>query len=199
MAIYPANVPVPQGFATSEFTIRPLRASDAEADYKAVVESREMLRMWDQSDWPADAFTLDDNRADLEKHESEHGARDAFTFTIMEPSERTCLGCIYVHGLSGILNALGAGSREKEGIRSDDAFVTFWVRASRLHDHLDWRVLDDLIRWFDADWTFHRIAWGTNTADARQQSLFKRAGLAERWRFPVSDTKEYHLVFVRPS
>jgi RimJ/RimL family protein N-acetyltransferase len=197
MAFHPVERPVPAGFATDEIVVRPLRTSDAAIDFEAVIESREMLRMWEQSDWPADDFTLEDNRADLEKHETEHEAGQAFTFTIMDPTERTCLGCIYIHGLRGILEAFAPTNANSHAASDCAAFVTFWVRASRLQDDLDARVLRGLIQWFDADWAFDEIVLGTNTADVRQQTLFMRAGFVERWRLPLAHSQESHLLFVR--
>lgn len=43
---------VPEGLQTAEFLIRPLRTTDVELDYAAVMESKEFLRKWDQSTWP---------------------------------------------------------------------------------------------------------------------------------------------------
>ena len=72
MEFYPAGVPVPQGKRTSCLRLRPLRVTDVELDYKAVMSSAEMLHRWSQSDWPTDDFTLAQNLADLQRHEREH-------------------------------------------------------------------------------------------------------------------------------
>ena len=74
MAIYPDECLVPTGFATDELLVRPLRVSDVQADFEAVVQSREMLRIWDQSGWPEDDFTIEDNLADLQEHQDDHEA-----------------------------------------------------------------------------------------------------------------------------
>jgi hypothetical protein len=54
---------------TTEFLRRPIRASDAERDYAAVMEIKDFLRPWEQSGWPEDNFKLDANRQDLAKLE----------------------------------------------------------------------------------------------------------------------------------
>ena len=41
----------PEELRTDEFLLRPLRASDAQLDYEAVMESREFLRGWDHERW----------------------------------------------------------------------------------------------------------------------------------------------------
>lgn len=87
MEFYPASVPVPQENRTSRLRLRPLRATDVELDYKAVMSSAEMLHRWSQSDWPTDDFTLAQNLADLQRHKREHIERKAFTFTVLTSKE----------------------------------------------------------------------------------------------------------------
>ncbi len=85
---------IPEGLETGYFLIRPLRATDVELDYAAVMESRVFLRQWDQSSWPADDFTLAGNLKDLQRYEGEHIRGESFTFTVMNPDETECLGCV---------------------------------------------------------------------------------------------------------
>jgi len=198
MAIYPENKIVPRGFETDEMIIRPLQTTDVEADYEAIMESREMLRIWDQSEWPEDDFTMEDNLSDLQDHQNEHEARESFTFTVMDPVYHTCLGCVYIYGLRGILRALGAADDDLETVEKSDAYVTFWVRSSRLADGLDQRLLHQLVEWFEHEWAFARIAWGTNTADQHQMALFVKAGLVETWRLSIADSQESHLIHTQP-
>ena len=95
MQFYPENTIVPKGLPTEEFHLRPLRVSDAEIDYAAVMKSKSMLRLMSQSGQPQDGFTLEMNRKDLQEHEQEHDEGIAFTYTVLSPTERTCLGCVY--------------------------------------------------------------------------------------------------------
>ena len=43
------DVHAPAGLRTDEFLLRPICASDAELDYEAVMESKELLHRWEQS------------------------------------------------------------------------------------------------------------------------------------------------------
>jgi hypothetical protein len=52
---FPA-VQVPAGLRTAEFVLRPIVADDAEKDHAAVMETREDLRLWEQSTWPEEDF-----------------------------------------------------------------------------------------------------------------------------------------------
>lgn len=194
---FPESATVPEAVATDKFLVRPLRVADVEADYEALMESREMLREWDQSDWPADDFTLDENRADLEEHESDHAARRAFTYTVMSPDESRCLGCVYIHPLGPILGHLGAPEDELAGVGDGEAYVTFWVRESELAGGLERRLLTTLVDWLDADWPFGRVVFGTNSDDSRQVSLLEECGFKERWRYPVEGRQSSYLLYVR--
>ena len=91
------NFTIPARLVTDGFSIRPLLATDVELDYAAVMESKEFLRKWDQSGWPADDFTLAGNLEDIQRHEREHNNRESFTFTVMNSTETECLGCIYIY------------------------------------------------------------------------------------------------------
>ena len=90
MKFYSDKLPIPDLFQADMFIFRPLRASDVELDYDAVISSSRMLRAWGQSDWPVDGFTLEENLVDLQRHEQEHLDKKAFTYTIMNHEETLC-------------------------------------------------------------------------------------------------------------
>jgi hypothetical protein len=182
---------------TEDVVLRPLRSTDAEADLEALMSSREMLRTWDQSDWPSDDFTLEENQEDLEEHESDHAARRAFTYTVLDPSEQRCLGCVYLYPLKLALGRMGADDETLADVGERDAYVTFWVRESELAGGLEGRLLAALLSWFDEEWSFSRIALGGNTADGRQLSLFEDFGFTGRWQFPIPRRDAQYVVCVR--
>lgn len=92
------NVPqlVPDSLQTSVFTLRPIIPEDAARDFEAVMDSQEYLRGWEQTGWPADDFTVEENRKDLEDLQASHQDGRALTFTVLTPNGVTCLGCVYV-------------------------------------------------------------------------------------------------------
>ena len=166
MQFYPEDAIVPRGLRTDEFHLRPLRVSDAEIDYAAVMDSKLALRIMSQSEWPPDDFTLEMNERDLQEHEEEHNERTAFTYTVLDPTENICLGCVYITHL-------------KEGPMKDDhvARIRFWVRQSYLDDDLDRRLLKSLIDWFRNEWIFSRVVLTVADADKRQNQLAKALSL----------------------
>lgn len=194
MPFHPEDRVIPERLATDEFVLRPLSAADVEADYDALVSSREMLRVWDQSDWPSDEFTLEENRGDLEEHESDHKAGNAFTYTVTDAAGARCLGCVYLYPLGSILRNMGVPDEEAADVGDFDAYVTFWVRESEIEGGLERRLLTALLAWFEREWSFDRIALGTNTADVRQMTLFSEFGFAPKWQRPIPDRGAEYIV-----
>jgi hypothetical protein len=171
---YPGDARVPEALQTNEFLVRPLKATDVALDYDAVISSRAELLLGSGGNWPREGFTLEENLADLERHEREHRERVAFTYTIMNPAETECLGCIYIGPLARLLGPDG-GSVEYLSDRT--AYVSFWVRQSRLADHLDRRLLQALIPWFQNEWAFLHVIFIAQKIEERYIRLFEEMGL----------------------
>src|SRR5947209_5065109 len=171
---YPGDAPVPEELRTGEFLVRPLRATDVTLDYDAVISSRAELLLGSGATWPREEFTLEENLTDLQRHEQEHHDRVAFTYTIMNPAETQCLGCIYIVPLERLI-------RQDEGsgqyLSDKTGYVSFWVRTSRLTDHLDRRLLQALIPWFQNEWAFSHVIFIAQKIDERYIGLFEEMGL----------------------
>jgi len=182
MTFAPSERPIPEELHTDEFVLRPLRANDVDLDFAAVVESRDDLRALFGGTWPRDGFTVEENLQDLEIHEKEHVERKAFTFTIVNPEETECLGCIYVTPLAFELEHAGADEELVSGAANDDAAVFFWVRSSRVADGLEERVLRFLASWLREAWPFGRVLFGANEHAPRRAKQFAEIGLRETIR-----------------
>jgi len=180
---YPENAVVPETLQTEEFLVRPLRATDVELDYDAVITSRAALFLRSDGNWPREGFTLEENLADLIQHEQEHLARVAFTYTVMNPAETKCLGCLYINPLRQLLQL---AALSVEHIPAESAYVTFWVRQSHLPDHLDRRLLQALVAWFQAEWAFSQVAFVAQKAQVRQIRLFEEMGMQLQYTLPKS-------------
>ena len=180
--------PVPEGLRSDKFLLRPIRVADAELDYEAVTESREFLRIWEQSSWPEDNFTVEANRQDLQKLERRHTAEESFTYTIMNPTETQCLGCVYIFAMDAAMLRRSDVSAI-DGARWSDyaAAVYLWIRLSRLADALDRTVLNALGPWLRDDWRFQSCLFITNEQFTQQVLMMESAGL--RLRFRIKDPK----------
>ena len=179
---------VPEGMQTNEFRLRPIRATDAELDYDAVMESREFLRTWEQSSWPEDDFALEANREDLRKLEQRHAEHESFAFTVMNPDESRCLGCVYLFPLdASMLSRAEISGTDGSRWQDFSAAVYFWIRKSELADQLDRRLLAALVPWLDHDWGFDRPLFITNEQFEQQVAMIESAGLPLKFR--INDPK----------
>jgi hypothetical protein len=162
--------------------VRPLLVGDVELDYEAVMASREYLRPWEQTGWPADDFTVEEDLADLEGLEAGHREGRRYTYTVMTPDERECLGCVYL--MPPDASSFAPERREQVGDASWDdvtAAVYWWVRTSRLADGLDLRLLDALRRWFAEEWSLAGYVLVTNEQVEQQVALLDGLGLGARF------------------
>ena len=123
---YPPDRPVPATLLTDAFLLEPLTPVHTALDHAALMESKQFLRRWSGSPWPADDFSLADNRADLAEHDEEHRRRVAFTYTVLAPDRSRCLGCVYIKPLA----ALAGGLPLTVGV--DEATVRWWVTTPLL-------------------------------------------------------------------
>jgi hypothetical protein len=185
MAFYPDSAAVPAGLETTSFVLRMLRASDVELDYAAVLASRESLLLRSAGRWPREGFTLAENLIDLQRHEREHVARIAFTFTMMNPAETECLGCVYIKPLASLLQRFDATPDTIATVPTPAAYVTFWVRPEYGAVDLDEQLLAALITWFKDGWVFATIVFLANQHEVRQLQLFREAGLQLRYTAQV--------------
>ncbi|MEM6926175.1 MAG: N-acetyltransferase [Myxococcota bacterium] len=86
----------PEPPVTSRVRLVPLGPDVAEADYVAIMGSRERLRHelgW--KGWPPDGFTLEDNRSDLAEHHAEFVRREAYAYSVLDLSG-SVVGCVYL-------------------------------------------------------------------------------------------------------
>ncbi|MBN2054238.1 GNAT family N-acetyltransferase [bacterium] len=143
-AFLPADYPIPPGFETARYHVRPLLAADAVKDYEAVMESVDIIHAALLSGrWPADTFTLEQNRRDLAVKERRAAQRRSFTYTIVTPDEERVLGCIYIN----------------KGIGGPDAAVFLWIRRSAQEDGFDAEVEASVRTWIEEKWPFRRVVY----------------------------------------
>jgi len=176
MKFYSDEFPIPELFQSDEFIFRPLRASDVELDFDAVISSSTMLRAWSQSDWPVDGFTLEENLDDLQRHEQEHIDKKAFTYTIMNQEEMLCLGCIYMNPLIQEIVDLGICQLLANDEEVFAASVRYWVRESHATKEFSSTILEKIIQWLDSELYFNCVVFPVAITDSMQTKLFVERG-----------------------
>jgi hypothetical protein len=151
MTFVPDDFQPPPGLVAEHFVLEPLGPEHNEADHEAWSSSIEHIRAtpgFRDGRWPR-AMTLDENRADLERHARDFAARSGFTYTVLDPPDRDVIGCVYIYP-------------DKKG--GADAVVTSWVRATRADR--DGALRELVSRWLAEAWPFARISYaGADASD----------------------------------
>lgn len=181
---------------TSEFVLRPITAHDAAMDHDALMETREHLRLWEQSSWPEDDFTVEANRADLADLEQRHAAGRAYTYTVLDPPGTECLGCVYVFPTHATFLTRATVTPLGDDAWTDvQAVVYFWARRSRMETGLDARLLAALRTWFAETWTLERTVFVTNEQFTQQVDLIESTDLTRRFELVEPGKAGAYLVY----
>ena len=144
MAFVPDDFQPPAELVADRFLLEPLGPQHNEPDHAAWSSSIEHIRAtpgFTDSRWPR-PMSLDENRADLERHARDFAARTGFTYTVLDPADRDVIGCIYIYP-------------DKKG--EDEAVVTSWVRAT--HAGSDAALREVVSRWLAEAWPFERVSY----------------------------------------
>jgi hypothetical protein len=134
----------PAGFRTEQFSVRPITAGDAEADYEAVMESLDLIHTALLSDrWPQPGFSVEENRRQIVVKEQRARALERFTYAVLSPNQEKVLGSVYVN----------------PGIGGPDAAVFLWVRKTAFDEGLD-PILERAVRnWIREQWPFKWVVY----------------------------------------
>lgn len=131
----PQRVDLPTGHH-----LRPIRESDVEIDYPAVMAAREKLwakygAAWG---WPPADMTYEQDREDLKHHEDEIAAQITFNYALLNDDESELLGCVYV---------------DPPADAGHDAVASWWSTDEQLE-----RMLDEFVpSWLRETWGFRAV------------------------------------------
>jgi hypothetical protein len=132
----------PLGLLGDGFRLEPLGPEHNERDYAAWSSSIEHILAspgyGPDSRWPHE-MSLEENRADLERHARDFVERTGFTYSVLDPYDADVVGCVYVYPAH-------------DGVH--DAWVQSWVRASRAE--LDLPLRQAVADWLTEMWPFER-------------------------------------------
>jgi len=139
----------PTELETENFFIRPIRGSDAEMDYPAVMSSISHIRSTMGShSWPSEELTLDEDRRDLERHTGEMERGEAFVYTVMNRTQTEILGCIYI--FTSRLDLM-------------DAEISMWTTLEAYENGLDAILFEEVQDWISTEWPFSEVVYPGRT------------------------------------
>lgn len=140
----PTDFAVPVKLETDEFRLRMLTVNDVVKDYDAVISSTEHCKtIWPGLDWPV-GLTLEQNLIDLGWHQKEFQLRRSFAYTVVNLSESTVLGCVYIEPTKRV---------------AYDAVIFLWARQSELASGLEDRLYKAVKDWVATVWPFTSVAF----------------------------------------
>jgi hypothetical protein len=132
-----------EGFATPQrielptgHHLRPIRESDVDIDYPAVMAIRDKLwaKYGEAWGWPPATMTYEQDRDDLRHHEDEIAAQITFNYAVLDEGETELLGCVYI-------------DPPEEG-DDHDAVASWWSSDAEVE-----RALDDFVpAWLKDTW-----------------------------------------------
>jgi len=133
---HPERVELPTGHH-----LRPIRESDLGIDYPAVMGSRDHL--WaifgEPWGWPPETMTVEQDRADLARHEQEIRDHVSFNYALLDAGESRLFGCVYID------------PAEKVGA---DADISWWVVIDDEAAPLRTTLADFVPTWVADTWPF---------------------------------------------
>jgi hypothetical protein len=163
----------PERLRTRQMALEPLKPEHAELDYAAFMGSREHLRRTLQwGNWPGDDATVEENRADLERHWREHQANEAYTYAVLAPDRSRSLGCVYLKPLpQGEQVPTAIANLPRPGVR-----IAYWVVEDSLANDLDHHLVQRMTRWLRSDWGVRTILMPIHRNDARGMRIAEELG-----------------------
>jgi hypothetical protein len=179
-AWYPG--PAPDRHVAERLVFARLTAAHAGLDHEALMAGKEYLRLWSDSAWPVDDFTVAENRTELAWHDEEHEARIAFTYSVLDRSESRALGCLYVRTLRDMLLTRGVELPSGCPLDADTPCVRGWVRRDEPQE-TERRILAEALDWLTGtSWTLPSLWWTAASSDDRQLALLGEIGWGQELR-----------------
>lgn len=198
MTLNPHGRPVPERLVADQFVLHRQRPSDTALDYAAVMDSRQELREWSDSEWPEDDFTLAANAEDLQMHIGEHERHEAYGYSIFAPDEQRLIGSLYVNSVAPLLEFYVVDGPQRAALLGYGARAEYWLRRGTSPD-FEQAFLRAIRHWFTAEWWFGGVLLGSRRNMVAQRAAYEAAGLGEVARLTSKDgRRRFHFHALTP-
>jgi RimJ/RimL family protein N-acetyltransferase len=127
--------------------LRPIRETDVDIDYPAVMGSRESLwaKYGEPWGWPPATMTIEQDREDLARHEREIATLETFNYAVLDDDETELLGCVYIDPPSD------------DSPVGTDAIASWWVTDAHAGGELETALAEFVPRWLAETWGFSSV------------------------------------------
>jgi RimJ/RimL family protein N-acetyltransferase len=169
---------VPFRLETSEFVIYRQRISDNQLDYLAVMNSKETLREWSDSEWPEDDFTLEQNAEDIAGHIADHERNEDYGFSIFLPNENQLLGSLYFNAVEPLLENDPTDPETLARLLEFDVRVEYWLRTGTSPE-LEKQFVRSVLAWLEQSWWFKNPVFGSRRNMISRRKLYAELGMTE--------------------
>ena len=178
MTLNPKRNAVPIRLETADFVVHRQRASDNELDFDAVMTSKQLLREWSDSDWPEDAFTLEQNGLDIAEHIADHEQNSDYGFSIFSPNKDRLLGSLYLNAVGPLLENYPTDPMTLARLLEFDVRVEYWLRSG-LSPKFEMQFVRAVIKWLEEAWWFKHPVFGSRKDMASRRNLYAELGMTE--------------------
>ncbi|CAN5592381.1 hypothetical protein BH10BDE1_BH10BDE1_31210 [soil metagenome] len=175
MDIFTTNFMPPLELKTDQFHLFPTDAALYTSDYEAVMKSRGSLRVWSQSNWPEDTFTVEQNRDDLMLHVADNQKHEAYGFMLYTLDRNQCLGSVYVNPLSTVVSNYSLTVADRELVEANNARIDFWV-SDDVNERLEKSITVSIRDWLKNDWKINAL-FSAREGMARRIQIYEAIGL----------------------
>lgn len=177
------KLPLPLGTVPESAVLAGLRLERQtldhnDADFEAVMASREHLRAWSGDPWPEDGFTLDDNRADLAGHIEEARRGFSYGYTVFAPASEggEVQGSVYLYPAAFFAGRYRLTPADHAALAGAPVAIDHWLRPAReaAAQHADF--VRELAQWAGTAWGWERAAFMSRPAMADRRALLEGLG-----------------------
>lgn len=174
MNIFTKDFNPPMEFANDLFCVFPTNQKYYMSDYVAVMNNREMLRIWSQSNWPEDDFTPQVNKAELGQHVEDNVNHTAYGYMLYSPDRSKCFGSLYVNPLTSVAGNYHASASEADLLHSNQARIDCWIIEDA--SDLEKEIIASMIQWFKETWKIN-VLFSARVGLDKRISIYQNLGL----------------------
>jgi hypothetical protein len=176
------RLPLPNGAVPSTaflppFTLERQCLAHNEADYAAVMASREFLREWSGDEWPEDSFSLEQNAEDLAGHLADAETEFAFGYTVFNDDGATVAGSVYLYPSAWFAERYEVGAGTGAEMVEGEVCVDYWLRPEIEASPRHLAFLLDLLRWLGERWGYDSSLWASRPGMSARRALYAKAGM----------------------